>query len=90
MPRLTLTRKEGERIFIRTKSGELIIIGVSEIDRNKVKIVTEAEADVAIWREELSNERQANYGRTLAGRTEANSVLATRGSSVHEGGAIKT
>ncbi len=52
---LVLSRREGEKIIIRDPEGrfEPIVIVVSRIETNRVKIGIEAEKKINIIREEL-------------------------------------
>lgn len=54
--RLTLTRRRGEKIRYTTPSGEQIIVEVSRIGRNQVKIRSYADKNVRIERAELVGE----------------------------------
>lgn len=51
---LTLTRKDGERIYLRCPDGTLIVVMPSDIDRNRVRINIDAPRGVDIWREEVA------------------------------------
>lgn len=49
---LVITRKPGE--WVRVRVGEVELwVGVSDVDRNKVRLAFEAPPDVEISREEL-------------------------------------
>ncbi len=51
---LTLTRKPGEKIVIRTESGEKVELFVSEIRRNQVRIKIDAPRTVTVMRLEIA------------------------------------
>lgn len=50
---LVLSRKLGEKIYIKTKSGDEIVVVLTDIDRGKVRIGFKADKSVEILREEL-------------------------------------
>jgi sRNA-binding carbon storage regulator CsrA len=50
---LVLKRKQGQKIVVRTKSGDEIVIFVAECTALHAKIGIQADRDVEIWREEL-------------------------------------
>lgn len=53
MPNLVLSRKPGETIVYRPRTGPPIILTVVSIDGNKVRLMTQAEPSVQIWRGEM-------------------------------------
>ena len=50
---LSLTRGEGQRVFLHLPNGDDVIVEVAEIDRGKVKLRFSAPRNVQIMREEL-------------------------------------
>jgi sRNA-binding carbon storage regulator CsrA len=50
---LVLKRKRREKIVVRTKSGDEIVIVVAECTAQHASIGIQADRDVEIWREEL-------------------------------------
>lgn len=49
---LVLSRKVGERIVIQTPKGN-VVIELTDIGRNKVKLGFKADTKIPIWRQEL-------------------------------------
>ena len=60
---LVLSRKLGEKIVI----GDSIVLTVVKIDRNQIRLGIEAPASVAIYREEISPNRDAQAIDTASG-----------------------
>jgi sRNA-binding carbon storage regulator CsrA len=50
---LAITRKEGEKLIIETKEGEVITVGLSSIQGSQAKLFITADKSVSILREEL-------------------------------------
>ena len=60
MPRLVLTRKLNEQVFISSEDKDLVTVSVIKIDKNQVRLSFEAEADIRILRAEkaeLNNDK---------------------------------
>jgi len=54
---LVLTRKEGERVRILTRSGEVIWVELIRVDNQKAQLGFDAAWNVSIFREELLEEK---------------------------------
>jgi carbon storage regulator CsrA len=52
---LVLKRKQGQKVVVRTKGGDEIVIVVAGCTAQHVKIGIQADRDVEIWREELDS-----------------------------------
>lgn len=52
MPRLVLTRKLNEEVFISSDGKELVTVSVIKIDKNQVRLAFEAETKIKILRAE--------------------------------------
>lgn len=58
---LSLTRAVDERIYIRTPSGERIIMIVTNIGQGQVKIAFDADRSIEIDREEMLTNEDLDY-----------------------------
>lgn len=59
---LVLDRKQGEQIIIGTGPGR-IVVTVVDIGRARVKIGITAPEDTAVWREEITPERDGRQDK---------------------------
>lgn len=59
MSRLVITRKVGEKITLKSEGQDVADISIGKVDRNQVRIVVEADADVEIlWDDPPKKETQ--------------------------------
>jgi len=55
---LVITRYEGERVRIRTGSGEIIWVTLASVQKNKGRLAIQADKSVEVLREELVPEAE--------------------------------
>lgn len=58
MPGLTLSRRTGEEVIIRTPDGQEIVVTVVDLQRGRMRLQIEAPPDVVILRGETIQERE--------------------------------
>lgn len=56
---LTLTRRPGESITIKTEEDEEILVTVASRTGNHIRLVVDASPDVKIWRTEIMERMEA-------------------------------
>jgi len=54
---LALTRKPQERAVVRTPAGEVLVVTIARVDRNKVRILFDGPMSFEIDREEVYVEK---------------------------------
>lgn len=80
---LILTRKPGESIVI----GDDIVVTITSIDQNKVRVGIKGPAHIPIYREELySKIQKENRAAALIGKDEFESLLDIYSSGRQTGG----